>query len=645
MTLRASDRDPSADPGADFYRFANGGWLDANPIPAGFGGWGVFEEISERNQQLLRELLERAAQSPSGDLDRALGDYFAAGMDTAAIESLGLEPIRPLLDRVDAVASVDDVLDLLPLLHGHGVPALFLSGVTVDHDDSTRYLLWIVQGGLGLPDRDSYDSPDDAAVALREAYVGHVANQLRHVGTPDDEAARLAAAVLGLETRLAAEQLRAQERRDPRNTLNRAPVDALDERAPGLRLPAYLEALGAGPVESVNLQSPRYVAALAEILGSTDLEVLRAYLTFHVVRATASALPAAIDEEAFDFYGRRVGGKKEQKERWKRVVDALGEDMGEALGRRFVEERFPPAAKERADAMVAELREEMRRSLLTRAWMTEATREQGLAKLDAFTVKIGYPDEWRDWSGLRIDRSSYAANRFAAARFELDRQLADLHRPVDRGEWEMPPHAVNAYYHPTRNEIVFPAGILQPPMFDAAADDAVNFGAIGAVIAHEITHAFDDAGRRFDDTGAFRDWWTDEDAAHFTGLADLLVAQYDGYVAVGDVHVNGRLTLGENIADLGGVTLAMRAHERVCHDAPDVDGLSPAQRFFLAYATIWRGHTSDELARTLAQVDPHSPRRFRVLGPLSNLTAFAEAWGLAPDAPMLRAEAERIEIW
>jgi putative endopeptidase len=381
------------------------------------------------------------------------------------------------------------------------------------------------------------------------------------------------------------------------------------------------------------------------VLAATAPDTLRAYLTFTLVRGLAGALPARIDDEDFAFYGRRIRGQQQQHERAKRVIDAIGEDVGEALAERYVALHFPAAAKERAQRMVAAIVEEMRNSIRTRPWMSAETRERAEAKLDRIRVKIGYPDRWRDWSGLEVDRTAYAANRLAATRFELDRQLRKLTQPVDRGEWEMPAHIVNAYYHPTLNEIVVPAGILQPPLFDAEADDAVNFGGIGMVVAHEITHGFDDQGRRFDADGALRDWWTAEDAARFTDLADRLVAQFDAYEVLDGVHVNGRLTLGENIADLGGLTLAFRAHERVSAGAPPVDGLTPAQRFFLAYATLWRANINPELQRTLAGIDPHSPRDLRVRGPVSNLGAFRAAFGVADDAPSMRPPEERIEIW
>ena len=641
MTLNAADRDPTTDPGVDFYRFANGGWIDANPIPAGYGSWGSFEELSRRNEIVLRELLERAESEPSDELDRLLGDAYAAGLDLDAIEAAGIAPIAPLLDAIAGAVTHDDVLALLPRLHRAGVFALFDWDVAPDHDDSDRNLLWLGQGPLGLPDRETYFSEGPAAAELRAAYVEHVADQLRNVGAPDAQAA----AVLALETRLAALHLRAEERRDPDKTHNRHDRAALAALAPGLDLPGYLDALGAGAAETVNVENPALLAGLHEILAATDPATLRALLTFVVVRAAADALPSRIDAEDFAFYGRRIRGQQEQHERVKRIIDAIGADLGEALAQRYVAEHFPPQAKQRAEQMVAAIVEEMRASIRTRPWMGEATRARAEAKLDAMRVKIGHPERWRDWSGLRIGRDSYAANRLNAARFELDRRLAKLPRPVDREEWEMPAHIVNAYYHPLLNEIVVPAGILQPPMFDAEADDAVNFGGIGTVIAHEITHGFDDQGRRYDHRGHLRDWWTAEDAARFTALADRLVEQFDAYTVLEDLPVNGRLTLGENIADLGGLTLAGRALARVAGGAPTVDGLTPAQRFFLSNATLWRANISPALQRTLAGIDPHSPRRLRVLGPVSNLEAFREAFGLADDAPGMRPREQRIEIW
>ena len=645
MALHAEDRDPSVDPGADFYRFANGGWLDANPIPPGYGYWGAFHEVTVRNQDILHALLLQAADSPGSELDRMLGDYFAAGMDADGIEAAGLTPIQPYLHRIDAIASFDDVIAVIPVLHRDGLPALWGWGTEVDHDDASVHLLWLTQGGLGLPDRDAYDDDSETAASLRAAYVEHVAAQLANIGRIDGDLQVRAAAVLDLETRLAEHHLRSEQRRDPDLTFNRHDVPQLSALSPDLALPGYLTALGGDLAATINVENPAYLTALPQVLAETDLGVLQDYLAFHLVRATAETLPAAIDEEAFAFYGRRIQGKTSQLDRYKRVIEAMGSDIGEALGRRFVEETFPPSAKDRARAMVDEILVEMRSSLETREWMSDTTRAAGLEKLAAFGVKIGYPDTWRDWAGLEISRASYAGNRLRAARFEADRQLARIAEPVDKGEWEMPPHAVNAYFHPFRNEIVFPAGILQPPFFDAEADDAVNYGGIGMVIAHEITHGFDDNGRRFDAAGAFRDWWTEDDQARFSELADQLAVQFDEYEVLDGMHVNGRLTLGENIADLGGLALTGRAHARVSAGSPSIDDLTPAQRLYLAYATVWRAHMSDEMMRTRIQTDPHAPARLRVVGPLSNSAAFAEAFGIADDAPVMRAPGDRIEIW
>ena len=645
MTLSPADRDQSIHPGVDFYRYANGGWIDTNPIPPGYGAWGAIEELDRRNDITVRRLLEQAAEQPTDELDRMLGDYFASGMDTAAIEAAGISAIEPYLRLIDGISTHADVWALLPEFQRNGLMVFFGWAVTVDHDDAGRNLLWLAQTGLGLPDRDAYFAEGDAPEQLREGYVEHVTQQLQNLGAAATDADRLATDVLAFETRMAELHLRGEERRNPSVTLNRHDLAQLAALAPELDLPGLLHAIGAGTVTTVNVQNPRLFSGLHAVVDSTSLDTVRAYLQFQVVHATADALPAQFEDAAFDFYGRRIGGQQEPHERAKRVIGAIGADLGEAIGQRFVEATFPPSAKERALVMVQAIVDEMRRSLETRTWMSEETRARGLTKLASIGVKIGYPDTWRDWSGLQIDRTHYAQNRLDATRFDLDRQISMLPQPVDPTEWEMPPHVVNAYYHPVRNEIVFPAGILQPPMFDADADDAANFGGIGTVIAHEITHGFDDSGRRFDADGAFRDWWTPEDEARFAELTDRLVAQYDEYIAIDEVHVNGRLTLGENIADLGGIALAARALERVAADAAAIDGLTPLQRFYLANASIWRANTSDELARTLAQVDTHSPRHLRVIGPMSNQTSFQRAFRLDDDAPMMRSAAERIEIW
>jgi predicted metalloendopeptidase len=427
--------------------------------------------------------------------------------------------------------------------------------------------------------------------------------------------------------------------------MNRYAVDALDELTPAWRLATYLRDAGVVGA-SVSVDSPDFFRALDAALRDTPLATVRAALRWHVVHACASSLPPAFEDENFAFYGRILGGQQAQQPRWKRIVGAADADIGEAVAQLFVKVAFPPEAKARCEALVEHLLHAMERAIRGNDWMTDATREQALVKLAGFGYKIGYPDAWRDYSGLQLDRTSFVGNRLKAAAFETRRQLARLGTPMDKAEWAMPAHVVNAYYHPLHTEVVFPAGILQPPFFHADADDPVNYGGIGTVIGHEITHGFDDTGSQFDASGALRNWWTDEDRTEFERRANVIVEQFAGYEVAEGANVNGRLTLGENIADLGGITISLDAmHEAVPADAPLIDGLTPDQRFFLAYATMWRMGYTEAAARMLANVDTHAPSRYRVNGPLSNTPAFAEAFGVPEDAPMVRAGDLRAKVW
>ncbi len=639
--------DLTADPGADFYRYANGGWLDANPVPPEYGSWGAFHEVTVRNEELLKTLLETAMVDPADDVAHMAGDFYASGMDEAQIEAAGIEPLRPLLDRIDAVASVDDLRQLAVAFHDVGIGLVFGTYVSPDFDDSTRHLLYVSQGGIGLPERDYYLRDDEASVTLKTQYRDHIEAQLVNLGQTAEAAGADADAILAFETALALPSYTNTQLRDPDLTLNRYAVEDLAVAMPGFDLPRYLVDAGAGATSSVSLNNPGFFTAVAGLLEATPVETLRAYSRWNLVRATASSLPAAFADESFRFYGTILGGQQEQKPRWKRVLAMAGSDIGEVIGRLYVAEAFPPAAKERAEVMVDQILATMEQSLRTREWMSDGTRTEALAKLAGFTVKIGYPDEWRDHSGLTIDRGPLVENRLRASAFERHEDLGKLDKPVDPGEWAMPPHMVNAYYHPLRNEIVFPAGILQPPFFHADADDAVNFGGIGAVIGHEITHGFDDKGSRFDAHGAFRNWWGADDRAEFEKRADAVEAQFSAYEVLDGLNVNGKLTLGENIADLGGLTIAYRA---LMASLPEgewatIDGLSPAQRFFLSWATVWRRNATDEYTRLLIQTDPHSPGPLRAVGPLANLADFAAAFDLGPHAPVMRAPEDQIEIW
>jgi putative endopeptidase len=631
----------------DFYGHVNARWLAANPVPAEYPMWGAYVQLDHDNKERTRRLLEAAAAagSDADPITRLVGDYYAAGLDEATIAAVGVAPLRPYLDRIDAIASVEDVRALALDLHRIGAGPFFGIGVEADFEDADVYLAYLGQAGLGLPERGYYLDDDERSVALREAYAAHVAAQLGNLGAAPDEARAAAEAILAWERRLAEASLSAEQQRDPQLTMNRFEVGALDELMPGWRLAAYLRETEVGGA-TVCVDNPGFLRALDAALGEAPLETVRAALRWHLVRACASSLPPAFEDEGFAFYGRILRGQQAQQPRWKRVVAAADADIGEAVAQLFVKVAFSPEAKARCEELVEHLLHAMERAIRGNDWMTGTTREQALAKLAGFGYKIGYPDEWRDYSGLELDRTSFVGNRLKAAAFEMRRQLARLGTPMDRAEWAMPAHVVNAYYHPLRNEIVFPAGILQPPFFWADADDPVNYGGIGTVIGHEITHGFDDTGSRFDAAGALRDWWTADDRAEFERRANVIVEQFDGYDVAEGAHVNGKLTLGENIADLGGIAISLDAmHEAVPLDAPLIEGLTPDQRFFLAYATMWRMGYTDAAARMLANVDTHSPSRFRVNGPLSNTPEFAAAFGVPEGAPMVRAGDLRAKVW
>jgi len=641
--------DATTRPAEDFYQYVNGGWLASNPVPAEYGSWGAFHHVTERNEKLLHELVLEAANNPgaTGTPEQMVGDYFAAAMDEAAIAAADLTPVEDWFARIDAAGSVADVKQIASELH-RGIADVFHSfGIAPDFEDSDAYLAYLGQGGLGLPEREYYTRDDERSVALRDAYRDHIARQLANLGSTPDAAHAAAERVLAFETRLASASYTAEQQRDVQLTMNRHAVDTLDELMPGFGLTSYVHDLGV-TCATVNVDNAGFFVELDLALAQTPIGTLREYLRFHLVRSLASALPPRFETEAFEFYGRTLGGRQEMRTRWKRVLEAAGSDIGELVAQLYVDAAFPEFAKRRCESMVEHLLRAMGEAIRDAEWMTPATKSESLTKLAGFSYKIGYPDEWRDYTGLVIDRGSHVGNRIRCSEFEYDREMRRLGDPVDKAEWAMPAHSVNAYYHPLLNEVVFPAGILQPPFFYADADDAVNYGAIGAVIGHEITHGFDDRGSQFDATGALRDWWTEADRAEFERRAALLVDQFDAYQVAEDLHVNGRLTLGENIADLGGLKIALQALHEAVREAPEldaIDGSTPEQRFFLSWATVWRTNYTNEYARLLVNVDPHSPARFRVNGPLANIPAFAAAFGIAPGSPMTREETLRAHIW
>ncbi len=642
--------DRSTRPQDDLFRFVNGTWLDATPIPPDRARFGTFDILREESMSRVRALIEEAAGSEDatpGSPRRQVGDLYASFLDTERIEALGLQPLQPLLAQVATVQDPESLFTVLGRLHRSGVIGALHPWVAPDERSPEDYVVHVEQAGLGLPDESYYREEQHAAV--RTAYVAHVERMLALAGVPDagDKATR----VMALETRLAAAHWDTVRNRDAVKTYNAFALEEAQRLAPELPWQAWLEGLRApeGAFGKVVVRQPSYVTALGTALRETDVEDWRAWLTWHVITTLAGLLPAAFVEEDFDFFGRTLSGQPEDKERWKRGVEVVERAIGEAVGQLYAERWFPPAAKERVQRLVAHLVEAFRQSFGSLEWMSDATRAQALDKLARFTPKIGYPEVWRDYSSVVVDRADLVGNHCRAVAVEVDRELAKVGKPIDRTEWFMLPQTVNAYYMPSMNEIVFPAAILQPPFFDPDADDAVNYGGIGAVIGHELGHGFDDQGSRYDGSGALRDWWTDEDRQRFDALAQRLVEQFSRLTPTGldDTHkVNGALTVGENIGDLGGLQVGYAAYRIATEgcEPPELDGFTGAQRFFLGWAQVWKGKSRPEEAVRLLTVDPHSPQELRG-NAVRNLTEFHDAFAVQCGDGMWLAEQDRVRIF
>jgi putative endopeptidase len=639
--------DRSVKPTQDFYRFANGGWQAKHPIPPEYPAWGSFHQLSEKNQTALRTILEAAASDRAakpGSNEQKIGDFYASFMDTASIDAAGIRPLQPELVRIDAIEDRAGLIGAVAHLQTIGSTALFQFGSTQDFKDSTQVIGEAVQGGLGLPDRDYYTKHDAHSQELRAAYVKHVAKMFELAGDSKSTAARKAQTVMDIETGLAKASMTRVEQRDPVAVYHKMTLAQLTEMTPGFNWPAYFQALGRPDLKSLNVGQPAFFKALDRQLAAVPMADWKTYLRWHLLNHMAPDLSDPFVQERFDF-DKRLSGAKVLRPRWKRGVQATDRNLGEALGQLYAQTYFPPAAKAQVLKLVDNLRGVLREDLQTLDWMSPATRKAANAKLDMFTVKIGYPDKWRDYSALQVVRGSHLANLLRANQFEWQRDLDKIGKPVDRAEWHMTPPTVNAYYDPTMNEIVFPAGILQPPFFDPTADDAINYGGIGAVIGHEITHGFDDQGAQFDPRGNLSNWWTPADKKRFDALSNHIVEQFDGYLVEKDLHQNGKLVVGESIADLGGLAISYKALEKSLAGKPRpalIDGFTPEQRFFLGYAQVWATNMRPEYARTLANTDPHPLSQFRVNGPLSNMPTFAKAFGAKAGDPMVRRHPTRI---
>ena len=640
--------DRTCKPCDDFYRFAMGGWMKANPIPPEYSIWGSFSQLADRNQKNVREILEAAAESKAaeGTNEQKIGDFYSSCMDTTAIGAAGAKPIEPELTLIAAVQTLADLEAETARLHKQGVGVLFRFNSTQDAKDSSQVIGAASQGGLGLPEREYYLKQDEKSQKLREDYVKHVANMFALLGDSADVTAAEAATVVKIETALAAASMKNTDLRDPDKTYHKMTLAELKVLTPGFSWESYFKAVGHPELKEINVGQPDFFKALNAQWTATSIADWKSYLRWHLVNSAAPGLAEKFVNEDFDFRGKTLTGAKEIQPRWKRCVQSTDRNLGEALGQAYVQKYFPPAAKARALEMVHNLLAALRDDLGTLPWMGPETRAQATAKLEAFAVKIGYTDKWRDYTALKIDRRSYAENLVRASEFDFARRLTKIGKPVDRTEWGMTPPTVNAYNNSSMNEIVFPAGIMQPPFYDPNADDAVNYGGMGAVIGHEITHAFDDHGSKFDGKGNLKDWWTPEDLKNFQSRAKCVSDQFDGYVVDGDLHENGKLVLGESIADLGGLAIAYAAYEKSLEGKPrppDRDGFTPEQRFFLGWAQVWGANERLEYARLMANTNPHPLGRFRANGPLSNMAEFAKAFGCKHGEAMVREQA--CKIW
>ncbi|HZY03138.1 MAG TPA: M13 family metallopeptidase [Anaeromyxobacteraceae bacterium] len=649
--IDASLVDRRVNPCQDFYAFACGGWLDRTEIPADRPAWGRFQELDERNKLRLREILEAevAGQGDPQDLFATkVGDFYAACMDEAGAEKRGLADLRAEWRTLAGLTRPAQIAGAVGRLHAVGIPALWWFGSGQDNKDSTRVVAWIRQGGLTLPDRDYYLGGGERNAEIRRGYLAHVEKMLTMAGERPARARAHARGILDLEKAMAESQWTRVEMRDPVRTYHPYDLAGLEKAAPRFGWKAYLTALDASGVGAFAATTPQSLARIDQLLHTTPIDSWRAYLRWNVLRvmARARALPRAFVEESFAFGARYFTGAKALQPRWRHCVETTDGALGEALGQAFVRRFFPGDAREKALALVVGVQKAQAANLESLPWMDGPTRDRAQDKLARIDNKIGYPSRWRDYSSLEVTRTSFFRDLLAADAFERRRDLAKIGKPVDRTEWEMTPPTVNAYYEPPMNEMVFPAGILQPPFYTRGANDAVNYGAVGFVVGHELTHGFDDQGRKYDAAGNQVDWWSPAVASEFERRAACVEKQYQGYTVLDGLHLNGTLTLGENIADLGGLKLAFAAYRASRQGKPaeaPVDGFTPEQQFFLAAAQVWCGKYRPETMRLRVQVDPHSPPRWRVDGPLSNLPEFADAFQCRSGDPMVRAD--RCQVW
>jgi putative endopeptidase len=643
--LDVTSMDRTIDPCADFFQYSCGGWIKRNPIPPDQSSWDTYSKMQDENRERLRGILEAAAAPDAKRSASAqkIGDYYASCTDEKAIDAKTAEPLKPQLERISQLKSKTEIPDVAASMVDDNV--LFGFGSAQDYRDASQVIAEADQGGLGLPDRDYYLKDDAKSVDLRKAYIAHVQKMFELLGDQPDAASAEAQTVMRIETALAKGSMTRVERRDPKNLDHKMSSADFAKINPDFQWQIFFAKVGLPSLTSLNVTSPNFFKAMNEELGKESLADWKVYLRWHLVHADAAFLPAAFVNENFAFYGKTLRGQQELQPRWKRCTEGVDNDLGEALGQVYVEKYFSPDAKQQALKMVKEIDASMAQDINSLPWMSAATKEQALVKLHGMANKIGYPDKWRDYSRLEIVRGDELGNVERARKFEFTRQLAKIGKPVDRGEWDMTPPTVNAYYNPQMNDINFPAGVLQPPAFDPTSDAAPNYGDTGGTIGHELTHGFDDEGRQFDAQGNLRDWWTEQDGKEFVKRASCISDQYSTYTIIDDIKINGKLTLGEDVADLGGLILAYMAwkDDTKGENLKPIDDLTPAQRFFVGYGQSWCGETRDETKRLRATVDPHSPEKYRTNGVVSNMPEFQEAFHCKAGSPMVNQN--RCRVW
>lgn len=649
--IDVSNIDSTVKPTDNFYQFVNGRWLKNNPIPESENRWGSFNELFDKNQQKLKVILEEAAANKTaaaGSDTQKIGDFYATASDSAKLNKDGITPLKEELALIDNIKSKEDLIKEVAHLHMIGVGAMFGGYVGQDAKISSEYITQLFQGGYSLPDRDYYTNTDERTLGIQKAYKEHLMNMFVLMGDSKETAEKNAKTVYDIETKLAKVSMTKIELRDPEKSYNKMSSKELASLTPNLNWDLYFGELGLKGVDKVIVGQPAFFKELNSAMTGVSINDWKAYLRWGLIDQMSSKLSDDLVNEHFKFYGTTLMGTPALKPRWKRALEATDASLGDALGKVFVEKHFSAESKQRVNEMVDNLIAAYRIRIASREWMSEETKKAANAKLDKVVRKIGYPDKWKDYSTLDINRDSYVQNFMRANTYLFKEMVAKLGKPIDRNEWGMTPPTINAYYNPAMNEIVFPAGIMQPVFFNPDADDAVNYGCMGAVIGHELTHGFDDEGCQFDADGNLKNWWTEEDKAKFKVKTDMLVKQFDSYIAIDDMHVRGALTLGENIADLGGLTISYYALKKSMEgkEAPAlIDGYTPEQRFFMAWAQGWRGNMRPEFLKNMVQTNPHSPGNFRGNGPLSNMQEFYDAFGVKEGDKMYRKKEDRAEIW